>query len=150
MANRRVLVKRRKAVRNIRKITRTMQLIATARFQAAFNRAVATKPYTELDPATQRQLDRGQRMVELLKQPQYRPYHVNEQVISIFAGANGFLDDLPVSEVLRFEAALLDHVRNEHPEIYEELDRTRDLSKELMEKIRGVIRDFKTHARAAA
>src|SRR6185436_13072483 len=47
MANRRVLVKRRKAVRNIRKITRTMQLIATARFQAAFNRAVATKPYTE-------------------------------------------------------------------------------------------------------
>jgi F-type H+/Na+-transporting ATPase subunit alpha len=105
---------------------------------------------TELDPATQRQLDRGQRMVELLKQPQYRPYHVNEQVISIFAGANGFLDDLPVSEVLRFEAALLDHVRNEHPEIYEELDRTRDLSKELMEKVRGVIRDFKTHARGAA
>jgi F-type H+-transporting ATPase subunit gamma len=47
MANRRVLVKRRKAVRNIRKITRTMQLIATARFQAAFNRAMATKPYTE-------------------------------------------------------------------------------------------------------
>src|SRR5215510_201488 len=47
MANRRVLVKRRKAVRNIRKITRTMQLIATARFQAAFNRAVATRPYTE-------------------------------------------------------------------------------------------------------
>jgi F-type H+/Na+-transporting ATPase subunit alpha len=105
---------------------------------------------TELDPATQRQLDRGQRMVELLKQPQYRPYHVNEQVISIFAGANGYLDDLPVSEVLRFEAALLDHVRNEHPEIYEELDRTRDLSKELMEKIRTVIRDFKTHARPAA
>ena len=47
MANRRVLVKRRKAVRNIRKITRTMQLIATARFQAAFNRAVASRPYTE-------------------------------------------------------------------------------------------------------
>src|ERR1700759_4139420 len=47
MANRRVLVKRRKAVRNIRKITRTMQLIATARFQAAFNRAMASKPYTE-------------------------------------------------------------------------------------------------------
>jgi len=105
---------------------------------------------TELDPATQRQLDRGQRMVELLKQPQYRPYHVNEQVISIFAGANGFLDDLPVGEVLKFEAALLKHVNDEHPEILEELDRTRDLSKDLMEKIRGVIRDFKTHAKAAA
>ncbi|HKH44811.1 MAG TPA: F0F1 ATP synthase subunit alpha [Thermoanaerobaculia bacterium] len=105
---------------------------------------------TELDPATQRQLDRGQRMVELLKQPQYRPYNVNEQVISIFAGANGFLDDLPVGEVLKFEGALLQHVANEHPEIYEELDRTRDLSKELAEKIRTVIRDFKTHARAQA
>jgi F-type H+-transporting ATPase subunit alpha len=105
---------------------------------------------TELDPATQRQLDRGQRMVELLKQPQYRPYHVNEQVISIFAGANGFLDDLPVGEVLKFETALLQHIGNEHPEIYEELDRTRDLSKELAEKIRVVIRDFKTHVRAAA
>src|SRR5215210_6512690 len=105
---------------------------------------------TELDPATQRQLDRGLRMVELLKQPQYHPYNVNEQVISIFAGANGFLDDLPVGEVLKFEGALLQHVANEHPEIYEELDRTRDLSKELAEKIRTVIRDFKTHARSQA
>ncbi|HBL30697.1 MAG TPA: F0F1 ATP synthase subunit alpha, partial [Acidobacteria bacterium] len=105
---------------------------------------------TELDPATQRQLDRGQRMVELLKQPQYRPYHVNEQVISIFAGANGFLDDLPVSEVLKFEAALLKHIQGEHPEILEELDRTRDLSKELAEKLRTVLRDFKTHAKATA
>jgi F-type H+-transporting ATPase subunit alpha len=105
---------------------------------------------TELDQATQRQLDRGQRMVELLKQPQYRPYHVNEQVISIFAGANGFLDDLPVSEVLKFEAALLQHVHNEHPEIIQDLDRTRDLPNDAAERLRKVIRDFKTHAKSAA
>ena len=58
MANRRVLVKRRKAARNIRKITRTMQLIATARFQSAFNRAVASRPYTEKLAAMVADLDR--------------------------------------------------------------------------------------------
>jgi F-type H+-transporting ATPase subunit alpha len=105
---------------------------------------------TELDTATQRQLDRGQRMVELLKQPQYRPYSVNEQIISIFAGTQGFLDDLPVSEVLKFEAALLQHVHNEHPEIIQDLDRTRDLPNDAAERLRKVIRDFKTHAKSAA
>jgi F-type H+/Na+-transporting ATPase subunit alpha len=105
---------------------------------------------TELDPATQRQLDRGQRMVELLKQPQYQPYHVNEQIISIFAGTRGFLDDVPVREVLRFEAALIKHVRDEHPEILDELERTKDLSNDLADKIGQVIRDFKTQARPVA
>ena len=105
---------------------------------------------TELDPATQRQLDRGQRMVELLKQPQYQPYTVNEQIVSIFAGTRGFLDDVPVREVLRFEAALLKHVRDEHPEILDELERTGDLSNDLADRIGQVIRDFKTQARPAA
>jgi F-type H+-transporting ATPase subunit alpha len=104
---------------------------------------------TELDPATQRQLDRGQRMVELLKQPQYQPFNVNEEVLSIFAGINGFLDDLPLSEVRAFEAALLKHFRDEYPEIVEQLDTTRDLPNDLADKIRQVVRDFKTHARGA-
>jgi F-type H+-transporting ATPase subunit alpha len=103
---------------------------------------------TELDPATQRQLDRGQRMVELLKQPQYQPYSVNEQVLSIFAGANGFLDDLPVREVARFEAAMLKHIRDEHPEVLDELERTRDLPNDLADRIRAILRDFKTHYRS--
>jgi F-type H+-transporting ATPase subunit alpha len=104
---------------------------------------------TELDPATQRQLDRGQRMVELLKQPQYRPYPVSEQVISIFAAAQGFLDDLPVPQVKPFEEALLKHFRDEHPEILEQLDRTGEMPNDLSDRIRQVIRDFKTHAKAA-
>jgi F-type H+-transporting ATPase subunit alpha len=105
---------------------------------------------TELDPATQRQLDRGQRMVELLKQPQYQPYLVADQVISIFAGINGLLDDLPVPEVRKFEAAMLKHVRDEHPEIVEEIDRTGELPNDLADRIRQVVLDFKTHARTTA
>jgi F-type H+-transporting ATPase subunit alpha len=103
---------------------------------------------TELDAATQHQLDRGLRMVELLKQPQYQPYNVNEQVLSIFAGTRGFLDDVPARDVARFEAAMLKHFRDEYPEILEELESKRDLPDALAEKIGQVIRDFKTHAQA--
>ncbi|HEY0781236.1 MAG TPA: F0F1 ATP synthase subunit alpha [Thermoanaerobaculia bacterium] len=103
---------------------------------------------TELDAATQRQLDRGQRMVELLKQPQYRPFNVNEEVLSIFAGVNGFLDDLPVRHVAKFEAALLKHVADEHPEIVDELNKSGDLPKELAEKVSKIVRDFKTQWKA--
>jgi len=99
---------------------------------------------TELDQATQRQLDRGQRMVESLKQPQYQPYSVNEEIISIFAGTRGLLDDVPVRHVARFETAMLKHFRDEHPEIIEELDRTKDLSDAIATNITQVIRDFKT------
>jgi len=99
---------------------------------------------TELDASSQRQLDRGQRMVELLKQPQYQPYNVNEEVLSIFAGTRGHLDDVPVRDVARFEAALLKHFRDQHPEIVDEIDRTKDLSNDLAEKITKAIRDFKT------
>jgi F-type H+-transporting ATPase subunit alpha len=99
---------------------------------------------TELDTATQRQLDRGQRMVELLKQPQYQPYNVNEEVLSIFAGTRGFLDDVPVREVAKFEAAMLKYFRDQHPEIVDEIDRTKDLANDLAEKVGQAIRDFKT------
>jgi F-type H+-transporting ATPase subunit alpha len=99
---------------------------------------------TELDASSQRQLDRGQRMVELLKQPQYQPFNVNEEVLSIFAGTRGFLDDVPVRDVARFEAAMLKYFRDQHPEIVDEIDRTKDLSNDLAEKIGKAIRDFKS------
>jgi len=76
---------------------------------------------SDLDAATQRQLDRGYRMVELLKQPQYDPYPVEEQIVSIYAGAKGFMDDLPVSRVVEFETGLLQYIREEKPEILQEL-----------------------------
>ncbi|MEK6677131.1 MAG: F0F1 ATP synthase subunit alpha [Planctomycetota bacterium] len=100
---------------------------------------------TELDTATQKQLDRGARMVELLKQPQYQPFDLASQIVSIFAGTKGHLDSLPVSEVLKFEQALLTHVRDEFPEIVGELTKTGELSDDLAGKLTKVITDFKTH-----
>ncbi len=84
-------------------------------------------------------------MVELLKQPQYQPFTVEEQIISIFAGTQGYLDELPVSGVAEFEAALLKCFRDEFPELLEELRTTGTLPDELSEKLRKVIADFKSH-----
>src|SRR5690606_11290071 len=77
---------------------------------------------TELDPASQRQLDRGARMVELLKQGQYQPYDVIDQCISIFAGSKGFLDDLPLDQVHSFEESLLDFFRGPKQELRKQLE----------------------------
>jgi F-type H+-transporting ATPase subunit alpha len=66
---------------------------------------------SDLDQATRRQLERGQRLTELLRQPQYSPYEVAEQVVSVWAGSNGHFDDIPVPDVLRFERELLDYLR---------------------------------------
>ena len=84
-------------------------------------------------------------MTELLKQPQYAPYDVNDQILSIFAGAKGFLDDLPIAQVLPFEQGLLRHFRDEYPEIVDELDREKKLSDDLEAKIRGVVEGFKAN-----
>ncbi len=98
---------------------------------------------TELDAATQRQLDRGKAMVELLKQGQYKPYHVADQVLSLFAGTRGFCDDLPISRISDFESKLLQHVHDEFPEVREEIVKTGDLSDALQEKLREIIKNFK-------
>ncbi|HJF14498.1 MAG TPA: F0F1 ATP synthase subunit alpha [Enteractinococcus helveticum] len=66
---------------------------------------------SDLDASTRRQLDRGARLMELLKQPQYTPYPVEDQVVSIWAGSQGHMDDVPVSDVLRFESEFLQHLR---------------------------------------
>jgi F-type H+/Na+-transporting ATPase subunit alpha len=67
---------------------------------------------SDLDATTRRQLDRGGRLVELLRQPQYSPYPVEEQVVSVWAGIQGLMDEVPVDDVLRFERELLDHLRH--------------------------------------
>ncbi|MCZ6506663.1 MAG: F0F1 ATP synthase subunit alpha, partial [Acidobacteria bacterium] len=103
---------------------------------------------TELDAATQRQLDRGQRMVELLKQPQYQPFPVEEQVVSVFAGTKGYLDDLAISRVAEFEQTLLAHFRDEFPEILQEIRDQQVISDELSEKIGEVIANCKVQFEA--
>jgi F-type H+-transporting ATPase subunit alpha len=100
---------------------------------------------TELDTATQRQLDRGERIVELLKQPQYQPYPVEEQLVSIFAGTRGHMDSLEVAEVPEFERQMLAYFREQHPEVLETIRERGELTDELREKIGGLIEQFKAH-----
>jgi F-type H+/Na+-transporting ATPase subunit alpha len=72
---------------------------------------------SDLDDASRAQLARGQRMVELLKQPQYSPFPVEEQVVSIWSGTSGELDEVPVEDIRRFEAEFLDYLKSSKPEI---------------------------------
>ena len=98
---------------------------------------------TDLDAATQQQLDRGARMVEILKQGQYRPFHVADQILSIFAGAKGLLDDLPLPRVAEFEEGMIKYFHDEVPEIRNELIEKQEIDKELEAKILSAIKDFK-------
>jgi F-type H+-transporting ATPase subunit alpha len=105
---------------------------------------------TELDKATQLQLDRGYRMVELLKQPQYRPYHEADQVISIFAGSEGFLDDIPAKEAGRFEDQLLEYIRTVKPDVRNALLKEKKLTDAIAPSLRSAITEFKATYRPAA
>ena len=98
---------------------------------------------SDLDPATQRQLSRGQRLVELLKQDQYAPYEVEDQIISIFSATNGFLDDLPVDTVRRFEKEVIAFVHDKYPEIPERITQTKDFKDEDQATLRDAITEFK-------
>jgi F-type H+/Na+-transporting ATPase subunit alpha len=98
---------------------------------------------SDLDAASAAALGRGARLVELLKQAQYQPQPVEEQVVSIFLGTRGHLDSVPVGDVSRFEAEFLDHVRRNHEGIYGEIRDTGKLSDELSDRIADVVKDFK-------
>src|SRR6266481_1890570 len=98
---------------------------------------------SDLDATSKAQLERGARLVELLKQPQYRPLPVEEQVISIFLGTEGHLDSVPVEDVSRFEAELLDHVRASEGDILTQIRETGKLGEDLSEKLVEVINQFK-------
>jgi F-type H+-transporting ATPase subunit alpha len=95
---------------------------------------------TELDPATQRQIDRGQRLVELLKQPQYKPMPVEKQVISIYAATKGFMDKVPVQKIRDFEEKLLEFIEKTHNEFYVTIRDTQGLPDEA--KLNSVLQDF--------
>jgi F-type H+-transporting ATPase subunit alpha len=88
-------------------------------------------------------------MVEVLKQPQYRPYSVTDEVLAIFAGTQGLLDDLPVPQVARFEEAMIRHFQDAFPEVRDELAQKGEISDELAEKIKKVIAEFKAQWKLA-
>jgi F-type H+-transporting ATPase subunit alpha len=98
---------------------------------------------SDLDKASQAQLNRGQRLVELLKQDQFSPMPVEKQVISIYAGVNGHLDDVPVNDVQRFEADLLSFIENTHGDLLQSIREKKELSNEVKQSLDGVIKEFK-------
>ena len=98
---------------------------------------------SDLDATSKAQLERGARLVELLKQPQYHPLAVEEQVVSIFLGTGGHLDSVPVEDVGRFEAEFLDHVRASEEGILKEIRESQKLSDETSDKLVEAINQFK-------
>jgi F-type H+-transporting ATPase subunit alpha len=97
---------------------------------------------SDLDAATQRLLARGARLTELLKQPQFSPLKVEEQVAVIYAGVNGYLDPIPVNRVGAFEEGLLATLRTDHKALLDGIRDKRELTKELGEQLKGVVTNF--------
>ena len=97
---------------------------------------------SDLDATTRRQLDRGGRLVELLRQPQYSPYPVEEQVVSVWAGIQGLMDEVPVDDVLRFERELLDHLRH-HGDSLRNIRETKTFDDDTAASLREQIAEFK-------
>ncbi len=97
---------------------------------------------SDLDAATQRLLSRGERLTELLKQNQYSPLKAEEQVVSIYAGVNGYLDPLAVSDVLRFEDELLRHLRDSHSDVLDAIRTEKEISDATGEKLKSAVDDF--------
>ncbi len=98
---------------------------------------------SDLDAATQAQLLRGERLVELLKQDQYKPFSAVQQVISLFSGVRGLLDDIKVSDIKRFESGLLNFIEEKHKDIMDTIDKEKKLSDETEQKLKDAINAFK-------
>jgi F-type H+-transporting ATPase subunit alpha len=98
---------------------------------------------SDLDKATQQQLNRGQRLTELLKQPQFSPLPFSKQILSIFAGTNGYLDDLQVPEVRPFEDALYKYVDTANPSLLNEIMEKKQLDDKLKSEMTRLIKEAK-------
>ena len=100
---------------------------------------------SDLDEATRKQLERGQRVTELMKQPQYTPLSVAEMAVSLFAANEGYLDDVEVNKVVDFEAALHAHAKSKFPELLDRINETGDYNDEIAAELRKLVEDFKAN-----
>jgi F-type H+-transporting ATPase subunit alpha len=98
---------------------------------------------SDLDPVSRAQLDRGARLVELLKQPQFSPMPVERQVIAVWAGTSGYLDDVPIEDIGRFEDEFLDRVQRSHSGIYDTIRETGAVSEDTITALKDAIEDFR-------
>lgn len=126
-------------IKTMKQVAGTLRLdLAQYREMAAFSQFGS-----ELDKATQAQLARGVRMVELLKQEQYRPMPVADQVISIFAGVNGFIDNIPVNKIREFEKGLIAYIKEKHATIRDEVKSKKKIDDEFGGQLKQIITEFK-------
>ena len=105
---------------------------------------------TELDKATQGQLDRGYRMVEILKQPQFQPMHVADQVMIIYAATKGFIDKVPLKQVAAWEEQFLRYMREQKSDVRTALLKGRKLTKEIEQQLVAAIQSFQAQFKPAA
>lgn len=126
-------------IKTMKQVAGTLRLdLAQYREMAAFSQFGS-----ELDKATQAQLARGVRMVELLKQEQYKPMPVADQVISIYAGVNGFIDNVPVNKIRDFEKDLMAYIKEKHATIRDEVKSKKKIDDEFGGQLKQIITDFK-------
>jgi F-type H+-transporting ATPase subunit alpha len=125
-------------IRAMRRVAGTLR-IDLAQFRALEAFALFA---SDLDRASRAQLDRGNRMVELLKQGQYEPMPIEQQVIAIWAGTSGFLDPIPVADVRRFERELLEFMEANHPEVGQHIREKGDLPDEVEGQLRDAVTEF--------
>ncbi len=126
-------------IKAMKQVAGTLRLdLAQYRELAAFSQFAS-----DLDKATKAQLDRGERMMETLKQAQYSPLLVQEQVVSLYAATKGFLTDIPTEKVVEFHDSLLKFMRTAHPEILDEIIEKKKLDDALEKKITAAIKEFK-------
>jgi F-type H+-transporting ATPase subunit alpha len=121
------------------------QVAGTLRLDLAQYRELAAFSQfgSDLDKATLAQLNRGQRMVELLKQDQYSPLPVEQQVLVIFAGTNGYVDEVPVNAVRKFESELLRFATSKYQSLLDDIKGKKQLDEDLKTRIKSVIEEFK-------
>lgn len=125
-------------IKAMKKIAGTLRLeLAQFRELEAF-----AKFGSDLDKATMQQLRRGEKLVEILKQKQYEPMKIENQVLIIFAATKGFLDEIPVPEIQRYQSDFLQEAENLHPDIIQSISETKDLTPENTEKLLSVLKDF--------
>jgi F-type H+-transporting ATPase subunit alpha len=121
------------------------QVAGTLRLELAQYREMAAFAQfgSDLDAATQKQLNRGARLVELLKQGQYQPLAVEQQVVIIYAGTNGYVDDLPVASLKRYEQELFAFISSRHPDVFADILQKRELDGDLRGKLNKLLEEFK-------
>ena len=127
-------------------IKATKQVSGTLRLDLAQYRELQafSQFASDLDEVSRKQLERGQRMVEVLKQPPYSPLAIEKQIVLIYAGANGFLDDIPASKVLDFEAEFYPFLEARFPKIFEDIRAKKALDKDMEEELTNALKEFKT------